>query len=166
MPDSEIPGHLRNALGICRLNPPLIVSVPVAGAMFAGHRPDTTWKLSRDGEGVLALHRETEAGNGEQSAKLTSSGQLPPEGTKFSEEDAPAAFCEGGKPGATVLTAPYLEDSPNWLLKGSYLTKHYGPGKELTRHIKVGRAKAYLYAELLVLRDRKAANEDHREESH
>jgi hypothetical protein len=63
-------------------------------------------------------------------------------------------------------TAPYLKDSPNWLLKGSYLTKHYGPGKELTRHIKVGRAKAYLYVELLVLRDRKAANEDYREERH
>jgi hypothetical protein len=86
--------------------------------------------------------------------------QLPPEGTRLSKEDAPAAFREGGKVEGAVLTAPYLADSPNWLLKGPYLTKHYGPGKELTTHIKVGRAKAYLYAELLVLRDRKTANEE------
>jgi hypothetical protein len=85
--------------------------------------------------------------------------QLPPEGDKFSEKDVPPAFREGGKPAGAVLTAPYLEDSSNWLLNGPYLTKHYGQGKELTTHIKVARAKAYLYTELLVLRDQKTANE-------
>jgi hypothetical protein len=90
-------------------------------------------------------------------------GRLPAEGAKFREQDVPAAFREGGKSDGAVLTASYLEDNTNWLLNGPYLTKHYGEGKELTKHIKVGRLKAYLYAELLVLRDRKRANEEERE---
>jgi hypothetical protein len=88
--------------------------------------------------------------------------QLPVEGAKFIEEEVPPSFREGGKPEGAVLTANYLADSLNWLLNGPYLTKHYG--KELTTHIKVGRTKAYLYTELLVLRDRKTANEQAREE--
>lgn len=116
------------------------------------------------GVSLLPKGNPPEVGSGEQPAKPTSSEHLPPEGTKFSEDDAPAAFREGGKPGGAVLTAIYLRDSPNWLLNGPYLTKHYGRGKELTTHIKVGRAKAYIYTELLVLRDRKGANEVDREE--
>jgi hypothetical protein len=73
MVDTEIPGHLRNALHICRCEPPLIVSVPVAGALFAA-KPLTTWKLSREGEGVLALHRETEA---ESRLSEAESGEQP-----------------------------------------------------------------------------------------
>jgi hypothetical protein len=92
--------------------------------------------------------------------------QLPPEGAKYSKDDAPAAYREGGKPDGAVLTAPYLANSTNWVLKSPFLTKHYGPNKELTTHIKVGRAKAYLYAELLVLRDHKTANEEKREVGH
>jgi hypothetical protein len=113
---------------------------------------------------LLPKTNPPEAGSGEQPAKAQSTEPLPPEGAKFGKDDAPAAFREGGKPGEPVLTAAYLADSSNWLLNGSYLTKHYGPGKELTTHIKVGRAKAYLYTELLVLRDRKGANEVDREE--
>ncbi len=60
MLDTEIPGHLRNALHICRRERQLIVPIPVAGPLFAAKRP-TTWKLSREGEGILAWHREIEA---------------------------------------------------------------------------------------------------------
>ncbi len=74
MLDTEIPGHLRNALRICRREPPLIVPVPVAGAMFADKRP-TTWKLTPEGEGVLALHLETEA---ESTPSEAESGEQPP----------------------------------------------------------------------------------------
>jgi hypothetical protein len=74
MLDTEIPGHLRNALHICRLEPPLIVPVPVAGPIRADKGP-TTWKLSREGEGVLALHRETEA---ESTPPEAESGEQPP----------------------------------------------------------------------------------------
>jgi hypothetical protein len=123
-------------------------------------------KVRRWGVSLLPRVDLPEAGSGEQPGNATSSGQVPSEGTKFREEDTPALFREGGKPGAAVLTATYLKVSENWFLKGSYLTKHYGPGKELTTHIKVGRAKAYLYAEMLVLRDRKTANEASREERH
>jgi len=84
---------------------------------------------------------------------------LPSEGSPYTEENAPPEFREGGKPNGAVLTGPYLKNSPNWVLGGSYLTKHYGEGKELTTHIMVGRAKAYRYLELLVLRDRKTENE-------
>ena len=66
-----------------------------------------------------------------------------------------------------VLTAPYLAESTNWLLSGSYLTKHFGsePDRELKNRIKVGSAYAYCYVELLVLRDRKTANAATREEA-
>jgi hypothetical protein len=93
-------------------------------------------------------------------AKTEPSEQLPPKGARFAEEDVPPEFREGGKPKGAVLTAPCLAGSTNWCLNGPYLTRHYGPGKVLTTHVKVRRAKAYLYTELLVLRDRKTANED------
>jgi len=58
--ETEIPGTLRVAIPICQLGTPLIAAVPVAGAMFAP-KPPTTWKLTREGAGVFALHRVTEA---------------------------------------------------------------------------------------------------------
>jgi len=72
--DTEIPGRLRNALHICRREPSLIDPVPVAGALFAAKRP-TTWKLTHEGEGVLALHLETEA---ESTPPKAESGEQPP----------------------------------------------------------------------------------------
>jgi hypothetical protein len=65
MVDTEIPEHLRNALHICRREPPQIVPVPVVGAIPVTKRP-TIWKLTSEGEAVLALHLETEAESGEQ----------------------------------------------------------------------------------------------------
>jgi hypothetical protein len=102
---------------------------------------------------------ETEAGGGGQTAE-----QLPPEGTKFSEEDAPAPFREGGRPTGRVLTATYLRDTTDWDLPGPYLSRNYGQGKTLTTHIKVGRAKAYLFKEVAALRNIKTANAARREE--
>ena len=61
MPDSEIPGHLRNALLICQRDPRLLLLVPIAGSIIAPKPPSRTWKMSLEGEGVLALRRETEA---------------------------------------------------------------------------------------------------------
>src|SRR6266478_2449602 len=75
MVDTEIPGHLRNALHICRREPPQIVPVPVAGALFADKRP-TIWKLTPEGGGVLALHLESEAES--TPPKAESSEQPPP----------------------------------------------------------------------------------------
>lgn len=84
-----------------------------------------------------------------------------PEGKKFANPaHVPKEFREGGKENGEILTAPYLKDSPNWFLIGSYLTKNYGAGKILTTHIKVNRAKAYLYTELLALRDKKASSDN------
>jgi hypothetical protein len=122
-------------------------------------------KVRRWAASLLPKANPPEVGSGDQLAKPLSTEPLPLEGSKFLEASAPADFREGGKPGAAVLTATYLGGSPDWLLKSSYLTKHYGPGKELTMHIKVGRAKAYVYKELLVLRARKTANESAREEN-
>jgi hypothetical protein len=90
--------------------------------------------------------------------------QLPPEGARFSEEDAPAAFREGGNPDGEVLTAPYLARTPEWDLRGSYITNHYGAGKPLTTYIKVGRARAYLFKEVAALRFSKTAIQSKREE--
>jgi hypothetical protein len=73
--DTEIPGHLRNALHICRPEPPLIVPVPVVGAIPVTKRP-TIWKLTPEGEAVLALHLETEAESAPPEAE--SSEQPPP----------------------------------------------------------------------------------------
>jgi hypothetical protein len=81
--------------------------------------------------------------------------EQPDEGAKYSEEDVPAEYREGGKLDGAVLTAPYLKDESDWELPGPYLSKHYGPDKTLTTHIKVGRAKAYLYKELAALRRNK-----------
>jgi hypothetical protein len=58
--ETEIPERLRIAIPICRGGNPLIAAVPVAGAMFAP-RPPTTWKLTREGDAVLALHLVSEA---------------------------------------------------------------------------------------------------------
>ncbi len=110
---------------------------------------------------MAVLRKLAEAGD---VPKGEGDDQLPGVGTRFSTENVPAAFREGGDPQGPVLTAPYLAKSPNWFLNGPYLTKHSGPGKELTTYIKVGRAKAYLYVELLVVRDRKTANDDRRAE--
>ncbi len=87
----------------------------------------------------------------------------PPEGAKFSEENAPPAFREGGKTEGKVLTTPYLAESPDWLLRGPYISKNYGPRKPLTTYIKIGRRRAYIFRELLVLRTVKTQNEEARE---
>jgi hypothetical protein len=98
------------------------------------------------------------------SANYAPSEQLPPEGSKFTEQDAPAPFREGGKANGKVLTTNYLEETPEWKLLGPYLSTHYGPGKPLTTHIKVGRSKAYLFKEVAALRIIKTANQAKREE--
>jgi hypothetical protein len=83
----------------------------------------------------------------------------PPNGGKFTPEEVGREYREGGKPDGEILTAPHLKDSGNWCLSGSYIDKNFGPGKTLTTRIKVDRAFAYLYRELLELRDKKTANE-------
>jgi hypothetical protein len=102
---------------------------------------------------------QPEPGGGGQTAE-----QLPLDGAKFSEEDAPAAFREGGRPTGRVLTATYLKDATEWNLPGPYLSRNYGQGKTLTKHIKVGRARAYLFKEVAALRTIKTANAARREE--
>jgi hypothetical protein len=89
--------------------------------------------------------------------------RLPPEGTKFSEEDVPPPFREGGKPGGEVLTSDYLKDSTDWDLRISYLSKNRGPGKPLTTFIKVGRSYAYLFKEVAALRKLKTDKQAERE---
>jgi hypothetical protein len=88
----------------------------------------------------------------------------PAEGTRFAEEDVPAAYREGGKSDGAILTGPYLEDTSEWDLHRPYLSKNYGPGKTLTTHIKVGHAKAYLFTEVAALRVTKTAHDAGREE--
>ena len=100
-----------------------------------------------------------------QPDKYTTSEQLPPEGSKFTEQDAPAEFREGGKPNGKVLTSSYLAETLDWSILGSYLSRNYGPGKPLTTHIKVGRTKAYLFKEVAALRTIKTANQAKREGS-
>jgi hypothetical protein len=104
-------------------------------------------------------HRPTEGG----SDTPTSSGQLLPEGAKVTEAEVPAAYRDGGKPGGPVLTGPYLRGEAEWDLLGPYLSKNYGKGKTLTTHIRVGRAKAYLFKEVAALRVIKTANQAKRE---
>ena len=84
---------------------------------------------------------------------------LPKDGTRFKEEDVPAAFRDGGKPDGAVLTTNYLEQSTDWDLRGPYLSRHYGPDKRLTRRIVVGRQNAYLFVEVAALRVVKTANQ-------
>jgi hypothetical protein len=95
---------------------------------------------------------------------------LSEEGTKFSEKDVPATFREGGKPDGKPLTVKYLEKNVIWLLKGPYIHNNFGSGKILTRYIRVGlagarpgdrrrTARAYLFKELLVLREKRDRSE-------
>ncbi len=49
------------------------------------------------------------------------------------------------------------------MLLGPYISRSYGPGKTLTTYIQIGRAKAYLFTELAVLRTIKTQNEGARE---
>jgi hypothetical protein len=88
----------------------------------------------------------------------------PPEGAEFTEDDAPAAFRDGGKMEGAVLTGPYLETTTDWELLRPYISRNYGPGKTLTTHIKVGRAKAYLFKEVAALRTIKTQKKAAREE--
>jgi hypothetical protein len=119
----------------------------------------------RQGAGsLLGPSTETTAGGSASGDGGRPDDQLPREGEKFSEEDAPAAYRDGGKPKRPVLTTTYLKDTLEWQLLGSYLSKNYGPGKPLTRHIKVGREKAYLFNEAAALRTIKTANQVKREE--
>src|SRR2546421_2424436 len=66
---------MRTALHICRREPPLIVPVPVVGAIPVTKRP-TIWKLTPEGEAVLALHLETEA-EAESTLSEAESGEQP-----------------------------------------------------------------------------------------
>jgi hypothetical protein len=102
-------------------------------------------------------HRPKEGGPGQP----TPFGQLLPEGAKVTEIEVPAAYRDGGKPDGPVLSGPYLrgESESEWNLLGPYLSKNYGKGKTLTTHIKVGRAKAYLFKEVAALRIIKTANQ-------
>jgi hypothetical protein len=84
---------------------------------------------------------------------------VPAAGTRLRSEDVPAEFRDGGQAGGDILTTSYLTERINWLLDGPYLSKHHGTGKELTTYIKIGRQHAYLYSELLVLRDRKTTHD-------
>ncbi len=76
-------------------------------------------------------------------------------------EEVPARFRDGGKLGGKPLTVEYVkgEGFDRWNLCGSYITKHFGEGKTLTTRAKVGRTYAYLYRELLALRDQKTENQ-------
>jgi hypothetical protein len=158
MQDSAIPGHLRNALAICRRDPAKIVPVPVAGAICLYEfpdtkhdRPDTTWKVTLQGNAVLAFHRESEAPRGGQG--------LPMNGSKVNPQDVPAEFRELGRPEGAVLTAPYLATTGGWEISSVELTKARDAG-ELTYRLKVGRAYAYLYTELFRLREKRADRKD------
>jgi hypothetical protein len=124
--------------------------------------PDVTPWLARLRLIVEALRKATAARP--ETTLPAAHEQIPPEGTRFSEADAPAAFRDGGRTGAAVLTVRYLADTLEWELRGPYLTRNYGPGKTLTTHIKVSRAKAYLFKEVSALRTIKTANEAERQE--
>ncbi len=124
--------------------------------------PRPPYKLTREGrvlvDMLLDRYRKQKSAEGNAKPETTAVVDVT-EGQRFKPEDVPPQFREGGKPNGEPLTAPYLKRSINWLLNGPYLSKHYGPDKQLTTHIMVGKRKAYLYTELLVLRDHKLANE-------
>jgi hypothetical protein len=169
MGENEVREAFPNEVDIC-LDPKrhLIARVPVAGS--GGFDSLRIVKLTDEGKAELALFLLKSAPTitpipGPAPSVTGLREQLPPDGTSYADEnDVPAEFRDGGKPDGAVLTGPYLETSTNWLLLGPYLSRNYGrePGKVLTIRIRVGRMRAYLYRELLILRDHKTANEDKR----
>jgi hypothetical protein len=80
---------------------------------------------------------------------------LPANEAKVKPEDVPAALREGGQPNGQILTASYLGKNVSWDFSSTELTKANKAG-ELTYRLKIGRAYAYLYAELCTLRDKRA----------
>jgi hypothetical protein len=102
--------------------------------------------------------RQPTAVRGAQAAGPRRSG-LPPTGAKMDPKDVPADFRELGEADGPILTAPYLKDKTKWGFSSAYLSKHRGPGKDLTTYIRVDGAYAYLYRELCTLRDKKTARE-------
>lgn len=81
------------------------------------------------------------------------------------EGEIPAEYREGGRADGEPLTTPYLRESPDWMLKSAYVSKHYAAdgSKTLTRRIKTGKSYAYLFNELAALRLKKTQNESRNE---
>lgn len=104
-------------------------------------------------EQMLALRAATKP-----KANASADAELPPNGTAFDEADVPAAFREAGRPVGPVLTTSYLGASPDWDLRGPFLTKAFDRG-DLKHYIKVGKHKAYLFTELRAVRKAKTERE-------
>ena len=114
---------------------------------------DALVTLTVKGYSVLASYR---MGGGPGSGP----GDLPKNEAKVKPEDVPAQLREHGKPEGEILTVPYLaKNSVEWGLKKSYISQAYTKGK-LTYRLKVGPAFAYLYTELLALRQTLTDNID------
>lgn len=74
-------------------------------------------------------------------------------GESFAEnEDAiPAGFRELGLVTGAPLSSTYLAANADWDLRNYELTRNFGPGKPLTKRIKLGRVFVYSYLECLEL---------------
>ena len=177
-PEADIPDELTDALTFCIARGWAHIK-PVAALLDPNNSPDESWHRSgpyRDGpfrvvlEGPdhcskrLLLRNEGRGLLAQWRMSAEPDCELPADGTKFEEEDVPAAFREEGKPNGAVLLPKYLKDHPEWELLSPYLTKHYKT-KVLTRRVQVGQSYAYLYKDLCELRVRKTVNEAARERS-
>jgi hypothetical protein len=81
---------------------------------------------------------------------------LPPDGAKLTEDEVPVQFRQDEDPDKDLLTAKYITgDESDWDLTNTDLSRYYGPGKPLTRRVKVGRQWVYLHRELKALRKAK-----------
>ncbi len=120
--------------------------------------------LTDVGKNFLEDYRELMAKKAEESeGEKETGGNTEPcgEEEKYTEENAPPEYREGGRPDGAVLTVSYLtrEDNDKWAplwppgkkRAPNLFTRAYQEGK-LTDRIKVGRAYAYQYKDLCALR--------------
>ena len=102
MPNPEIPGPCETPSTFASASLPLIEKVPAGGIGVGPTFPPSKWRLTREGAGELALHRETEAEGTPTGAE--SDEQPPPPG----EPPRPRLTVDSDRMGAT-LDGVFLE---------------------------------------------------------
>ena len=107
--------------------------------------------------GVDGLTLElTELGGATLTVWEQSHQVLPHGGTKLAKKDVPVQFKRDEDPDGDLLTTNYIVGWGDWGLTGKDLSINYGPGKLLTRRVKVGRQWVYMDRELKALGKAKA----------
>ncbi len=104
----------------------------------------TTLVLTERGKAALHLW--------EQSQQV-----LPPNGAKLTPDKVPPQFKRDEDPNGDLLTAKYIVNWSDLELTNTDLSRYFGPGKPLTRRVRVGKGWVYLYRELKALSKAKTA---------